>query len=341
MTNLVVYDGTDWITSTVAEAKATIMFWATSGGIWRSYIKTDLAEYINGLTNAFDESFFYNRSGADIGWGDGFTGNQTLQRIWQSEQTNVGVMHWDQAVRLGWSQYDFDNRSAWSNTFAVHAFSYDSPLVADTSHAGDNHATKPGGAANPTHDGDAINGWYNFDGSDYLTMSYPSTPPAYTKADITLSCWFRVENWVDSAGIVFSHSVNEQTGFYLGRLGIEGRKLVVRMEIDNSTYSTAATNILADSVWHFVVISFNGNSGNRPILMVNGADIREFGPAGGGAFAGGITDNFKIGWWDVAAGRKFQGDIDEVRFSEVYTTPEEMTNLYNETKWLFGLGDPP
>ena len=75
----------------------------------------------------------------------------------------------------GWFGYDYSNRSQWTNTYYSSTFTVDNGGQ-DASFIANNHGTKGAGAAAPTWGFEIVNGltngYYSFDGGDYLTNSF-------------------------------------------------------------------------------------------------------------------------------------------------------------------------
>ena len=326
------FDGTDSITSTVTEAKHMYALWADTNTIWWHFVWADETKYINGYTAhaasyPFTLSRFVNTSATEQIWGNGFSGSMDRYTIY-SASNEPTALFWNTATNHGWSQYDYDNRAIWTNMMTVYTFSYDASYLPSTAYNITTTGTKPGGAANPTHETDTINGWYDFDQTDYLNVA--GGVNLNGKTELHFSCWFKVESWVQYAGILISNSLNEKMGLTLASTGSETAYAYV--ESGGSTHGVTVPGVTA-GVWHHISVSWNSSWGEFR-AMLDGGDVVT--KSAGGANAN-QTDVFKVGFDDYQSARKFNGDIDEIRISAKSLTTAQQTNLYNETKFLFGL----
>ena len=299
--------------------------------------------YVNGQDSSGSMAFVNHAfpSGSSLEIGGNGSGAGTLvgdlddSTIWTNAltATQVDDLFWMQATNHGWSVFDYDNRTLWSNAVYVGTFEYDSP--ADTSPSFNNGAKAAGGAA-PTFNSDTTNGWFGFDGGDYINF----TSQVFPTGAKSWAFWIRCSDGDNTFVLDECNNSSAQNGdaikINLGTVGTVWWASVKGVTGDpRFTVNTATTN-LNHGAWVHVAGTWDGTtSANKVILYVNG--VQDVTDTADSTESSASWQNLRIGASSFDAGSPVVAELDEIRIWSGEASSNDIFTLYNDTKHLYGL----
>ena len=254
-------------------------------------------------------------------------------------------LFWLQAPNHGWSQFDADNKTQWSNSVYIGTFEYDSP--ADTSPQG-NHGTKGAGAAAPTFagGGDASNGWYNFDGGDYIDLGDNndfSFGNGSADSPFSLSAWIRPES--DPVAVLSKWDAVLGREYYFrycdtNAAGVGRISLVLADQSGDFRVNVYSPQSYTAGNWMHVAATYDGvggaGSADGVNLYVDGALTEAVRETNASYVAmENLTTPLRI-FGCLGAGQG-AGDSDYHKIHNVELTSNQVFQLYNDTKARYGL----
>jgi len=159
----------------------------------------------------------------------------------------------------------------------------------------------------------------SFDGlDDYVDCG---TNVVITTA-ITIEAWIKPDTFGDYEAIIANFKWPTNPEGYSFRVMANG-KLVWRAVLSgNNAYSITSNSTMSAGNWYHVVLTHNGSYTR---LYINGS-LDKVGTPGGTIV--NLGKALKIGWDDYAAGRKFNGIIDEVRIWNIVLSGPEIAQSY-------------
>ena len=295
-----------------------------------------ISNKVASCTNSLDDLFTASTPATrlDVGGIQGIAnywdGGVDNTRIYNTalSASDMSTLFWRTATNHGWSKWDYDNRSDWSNTVYVGTFSYDYP--ADTSADGANHGTKAAGAAAPTHATTAVpNGYYSFDGGDYITLPDPVVTQVFT-----LATWIYADSSGSGSRAILGGSTNgigapSTTGNIEVRMGLAADSDdKLRLIKQNTAVVHTSTHSIPQDTWIHIACTYDAS--NVATFYTNGvAD---------GVVTSAQTFVSADNWIGASDnGEYWDGYLDEFRLYGSALSGAEIADIYNDTKWLFGL----
>ena len=186
---------------------------------------------------------------------------------------------------------------------------------------------------------------FSFDGADSLiTVAADTTIDVNGRTVFTLSAWInvasdgegnlgRIMNKTDGTVLTTGYSFNvreEVAGFV--KLYINVQHAVTDM--------TAVTDdaVIPIDTWTHVAATYNESADGKGKLYVNGTLITSTDQAGNviGTPSDDSADDLVIGN-SVDLDRTFDGSISDVRFFNTARTAAQIRDLYNQTRWRYGV----
>ena len=184
----------------------------------------------------------------------------------------------------------------------------------DYSAIGTNNLIAYGGATVPTYAG--TNEGFYFDGGDYFGCNKILFSPI---TNMSISCWFKMSNFVADAGIVWHRGavLNKTFGLALGNTSGKAFAYVKRAGLFQSQ---------ANNTGDWVNVFINCSNNTNMTMYINGVSN-----ASAIIGSGSITNDqtFYIGQDSGVASRKFKGNIKNVVVWINALSPNEVLQVYN------------
>jgi len=255
--------------------------------------------------------------------------------------TAISDIYWNSATNHGVSKWDYDNRSDWSNTVFVQTFSYDGSRPADTGFIGTHHMSKGAGGAQPTHLDNAVNGFYQFEWTDYITLDNDAS---LYLTNFTITAWIKrdADHPADLYSTVIAKGDNNGSGvdnnYQLSVLDstsvFPNRVYFLVGDGAASTTSLISNTEITNVTWTHVAAVYD-DTGNSHSIYINGVlDTNAVTTLTPHNASGGVT----IGTWFIAGSEPFSewgGHLDEIRQYNVALSAATISNIYHDTKFLF------
>ena len=189
---------------------------------------------------------------------------------------------------------------------------------------------------------------FSFDGADSLiTVAFDSTIDANNKAQFSISAWINpASDGENNTGRIVDKrdSIAASTVGYLLLVQSEASsavKLNFFVHHANTDSQTITTNpVLPINTWSHVAAVYNEDGVGKGKLYVKGV-LETLGTDIAGDVIGVPADDsavdLTIGNATADTARTFDGKIDDVRIYNISRTAAQMRDLYEQTRWRYGV----
>jgi len=279
------------------------------------------------------------RNGDDVYSYDGGVDRTTIYST-NISSSDIDTFMKHTCVGHGWIPYETNHWNEAVNTNCVLALNFEYDHPADTSNKGQNrnHGTKGAGGAAPTFVSNGTNGYYSFDGGDYI-VGEDINEMDNTNA-LTISIWLKCKGTSDwMTAICKMEDNNNRMYIATSASGYGGTDdFIIGMANQTNSYAYSNNDYIPTNIWTFATLVYDGtgvSDSDKLKLFVNATNISLTYGAAIPSVSPNLTNSLKIGVNEDIL-YHWVGDIDEPRVWNYALSASDITNLYDETCVKFG-----